>query len=57
MSEIDRIKAPIVREMKSFDVAEGGEKYYVADLPKGMYLIQLLGKSSKIIKTQRLSKR
>ena len=44
------------RQMKTFPAAEG-EKYYVGDLRKGMYLIQLLGKNNKVIKTQRISKR
>jgi hypothetical protein len=44
------------REMKSFDFVDG-EKYYVGDLPKGMYLVQLLGKENEIIKTHRISKR
>ena len=44
------------RKMKSFDFEEG-EKYFVGDLPKGMYLIQLLGAKSQILRTQRVSKR
>ena len=44
------------RQMKSFN-AEAGEKYYVGDLPKGMYLVQLFDTRNKIITTQRVSKR
>ena len=44
------------RKMKSFMVSDG-EKYNIAELPKGMYLIQILGHDKKIITTQRLSKR
>ncbi len=44
------------REMKRFD-AESGEKYYVGDLPEGMYLIQLLDERNKIMITQRVNKR
>lgn len=44
------------RQMKSFDFVDG-EKYYVGDLPKGMYLIQLLGAKGKILRTKRVSKR
>jgi hypothetical protein len=43
------------RRMKSFAVREGG-KYMVSDMPKGMYLVQLLGARDKIITTQRLHK-
>lgn len=44
------------RQMKSFDFVDG-EKYYVGDLPKGMYLIQLLTKKGNILRTKRISKR
>lgn len=44
------------RKMKSFMVSEG-EKYDVAELPRGMYLVQILDYDNKIITTQRLSKR
>lgn len=44
------------RQMKKFEFVDG-EKYYVGDLPKGMYLIQLLGKKGKILRTKRVSKR
>lgn len=44
------------RKLKSFD-ANNGSKYYIGDLPKGMYLVQLLGQKNKIITTRRLSKR
>jgi Secretion system C-terminal sorting domain len=44
------------RKMKTFEV-EKGEKYDIADLPHGMYLIQLVGKNNKVLLTQRLSKR
>lgn len=44
------------RQMKSFDFVDG-EKYYVGDLPKGMYLIQLLGEKGKILRTKRISKK
>ena len=43
-------------KMKTFEFEEG-KKYYIGDLPKGMYLIQLLGKKSQILRTQRVSKR
>ncbi|MDX1942145.1 MAG: T9SS type A sorting domain-containing protein [Saprospiraceae bacterium] len=44
------------REMKRFD-AFNGEKYYVGDLARGLYLVQLLDKSNQTIVTQRVSKR
>ncbi len=44
------------REVKKFDFVDG-EKYYVGDLPKGMYLVQLVDKRNKILTTQRVSKR
>ncbi len=44
------------RQMKSFEAVDG-EKYYVGDLPRGMYLIQLLNSDNQIITTQRVNKR
>ena len=61
LSETEDVKQLIVfnvvgRKMKSFMVSEG-EKYNIAELPKGMYLVQILDYNNKIITTQRLSKR
>lgn len=44
------------KKLKSFSVEES-DRYYIADLPKGMYLVQLLTPNGKIVKTQRLNKR
>ena len=44
------------RKMKSFTVNKG-EQYYIADLPKGMYLVQMLDYGNKIVTTQRINKR
>ncbi|MEI6410038.1 MAG: T9SS type A sorting domain-containing protein [Bacteroidota bacterium] len=44
------------RKVKSFTFNKG-EQYYVADLPKGMYLVQLIDKSKRILTTQKLEKR
>lgn len=44
------------RQVRRFTYAKG-EKYNVEDLPKGMYLVQLLAKGDRILNTQRLSKR
>jgi Secretion system C-terminal sorting domain len=44
------------KKMKTFEISKG-ESYYVADLPKGMYLVQILDRNSKIITTQKVNKR
>ncbi len=44
------------RQMKSFNYSES-DRYFIGDLPKGMYLVQMLGRDSRLITTQRLSKR
>jgi Secretion system C-terminal sorting domain len=44
------------RKMKNFDIVKG-ERYDVADLPNGMYFVQLLGKNNKVLATQRLTKK
>lgn len=46
----------IGRAMKRYNYT-AGEKYFMGDLPKGMYLIQFLGTKNKILTTQRVSKR
>lgn len=44
------------RKMKTFKAVED-EKYDISALPHGMYLVQLVDKSKKIITTQRINKR
>jgi Secretion system C-terminal sorting domain len=44
------------KKMKSFEISKG-DSYYVADLPKGMYLVQILDHNSKLLTTQRVNKR
>jgi hypothetical protein len=44
------------RRVKTFDHVKG-EQYYVADLPKGMYLVQLVDKNQRILTTHKLEKR
>lgn len=44
------------RKVKEFEFSKG-DTYYVADLPKGMYLIQIQDRSRKIITTQKVDKR
>jgi len=46
----------IGRKMKGFRSATDN-KYFVGDLPKGMYLVQMLGTDGNVITTQRISKR
>jgi hypothetical protein len=44
------------RKVKVFTFNKG-EQYYVSDLPKGMYLVQLIDKNKRIIITEKLEKR
>ena len=44
------------RKMKKF-IPQKGERYDITDLPRGMYLVQLLGKDGKVVTTQRMSKK
>jgi len=46
----------IGRKIKGFRSATDN-KYFVGDLPKGMYLVQMLGVDGTVITTQRISKR
>lgn len=45
------------RQMKSFEAGEADNQYFIGDLNRGMYLIQLLGENNKVITTKRVSKR
>jgi hypothetical protein len=45
------------RKLKTIEDVEKDEQYDVSDLPNGMYLVQIIDKSNKIITTQRVSKR
>ena len=61
LQEVTGISAVIVynlvgRKIKQF-IAEKGKSYSIKDLPKGMYLIQLLGYDGKVVTTQRMSKK
>ena len=42
------------RHMKTFTNAQG-QKHHVGDLPRGMYLVQLVNNRNKIITTKRLN--
>ena len=44
------------RKMKNFDVVKG-DRYDIADLPNGLYFVQLIGRNNKVIATQRLTKK
>lgn len=44
------------KKIKSFEASKG-ENYYVGDLPKGVYLVQLVGRNKQILKTQKIEKR
>ena len=61
ISELSNVSNIIIynlvgRKMKMF-AAQKGEKYNVSDLPKGMYLVQLLTTNGKVLTTKRLSKK
>jgi hypothetical protein len=44
------------RKVKTFTYNKG-EQFYVGDLAKGMYLLQILDKQKRILTTQKLEKR
>jgi len=44
------------KKVKEFEFVKN-EQYYVADLPKGMYLVQILDRSKRNLTTQKLEKR
>ena len=56
--EVSKVKVfnLVGRHMKTF-VAVAGEKHFVGDLPRGMYLVQLVDHKNKIITTKRVNKR
>ena len=41
------------KKIKVFEAAKG-ENYYVGDLTKGVYLVQLVGRNKQTIKTQKI---
>lgn len=45
------------RKLKTFEGVEKNERYDVSDLPNGMYLVQVIDATHKIVTTQRISKR
>ena len=44
------------KKVKVFDATKG-ENYYVGDLMKGVYLVQLVGRNKQVVKTQKIEKR
>ncbi len=44
------------KKMKVFEASKG-EHYYVGDLVKGVYLVQLVGRNKQVAKTQKIEKR
>jgi hypothetical protein len=44
------------KKVKEFPAVKG-EQYWIGDLPKGMYLIQVLDRSRKILNTNKVDKR
>ncbi|MBP6827912.1 MAG: T9SS type A sorting domain-containing protein [Saprospiraceae bacterium] len=44
------------RRVKEFEYVKG-DQYYISDLSKGMYLVQLLDKNKRILTTQKMEKR
>lgn len=45
------------RNLKSINDVVKGQQYDVTDLPNGMYLVQIIDNTNKILTTQRVSKR
>ncbi len=43
-------------KMKSFSF-ESNQRYYVGDLPRGIYLVQFVSQDNKILTTRRVSKK
>jgi Secretion system C-terminal sorting domain len=46
----------IGKKVKTFEHLKG-EYHYVGDLPKGVYLVQLIDKSKRVLTTQKIDKR
>ncbi len=62
LTEVENVQKVLVfnlvgRKMKQYTEIAKDKQYFIGDLPKGMYLIQMLNKQEKIITTRRISKR
>lgn len=44
------------KELKRFDYSDN-ERYFLGDLPKGIYLVQFLDREKNVLTTRRISKR
>ena len=44
------------KKIKVFEASKG-EHYYIGDLAKGVYLVQLVGRNKQVVKTQKIEKR
>lgn len=44
------------RQMKIFEDIAPDKKFYVGDLPRGIYLVRIMGEKSKTLTTKRISK-
>ena len=44
------------KKVKEFEFVKG-EQYHISDLPKGMYLVQILDRSKRNLTTQKIEKR
>ncbi|MEM1122607.1 MAG: T9SS type A sorting domain-containing protein [Bacteroidota bacterium] len=44
------------RKIKQFQTSKD-KRYDITDLPRGMYLVQLVGRDGKVVTTQRMSKK
>lgn len=58
VDEVENLKIfnLVGKEMKNYKVTEGAT-YFVGDLVKGLYLVQLTDRKGKALTTQRVSKR
>lgn len=45
------------KKEREFECNVKGEQYWIADLPKGIYMVQLLGRNRSVITTQKIQKR
>jgi hypothetical protein len=45
------------KKVRVFDDVDSNERYYLADIQNGMYLVQLVGKNNKVVRSQQINKR
>lgn len=45
------------RKLKTFQQIDADKKYFIGDLTKGIYLVQIMDENNAIITTRRVSKR